>query len=615
MDAINSFRYKLYSYLSKAVFTLNMMAAPPHCWLIVPLAIGCFLVIFSYILLTLQEYEETRDVNPIIAFGIHFGGSYRAFYDLTLVFTHTLISAICCYYLWTNHEEAYASRSSSSELDNYDYDYNASFMINFRKDSWSKLKAIYLYEMELEWNEFNIAAIIFFIHQILTFILLFMNIIHQGSKAMHPRQDVLTAFAFLLEALTVVLLSICLNAEHNPHFFMNRERVHMRGGGVHDAHSHKKKSHEKKAKNVMNNNVIIFMVLIAIICQFFEFLTYPSVNNDFFIEFIKETYNCSDTKVNCSLRAHFVVNELIFRVFVGVTLLNLIFFLLSVLFGEHPHYPSFGGAKSLIRPCWFTAFLIFEIMEIALIQDNNGWDLFIHNIFWCLINLFGILLCVYYTFNNLSKGHRNQWDRLNIATKYEGLLLLVLRSVSLIFVYLDEKEQGHIADDDWSIYRQLIITFTMYFHMITLWLLKKPAFNHDGVQFLLKFITYINAYNLVYSLIFETSHFLELFTDDVAEHEAADLYSMKQFGAAAAAHANQSYFAVSFSTSFAIAHSNLWFLSQFWEWTQKTSNRFKMSSESRQHGRDHMGKDAIALKTPHKQISVIRDEYNTFRHF
>ena len=64
-----------------------------------------------------------------------------------------------------------------------------------------------------------------------------------------------------------------------------------------------------------------------------------------FNELITETYNCRSDEVNCSLRAHFVVNELILRVFVGVTLLNLIFFLLSVLFGEHPHYVSFGGAK------------------------------------------------------------------------------------------------------------------------------------------------------------------------------------------------------------------------------------------------------------------------------
>ena len=49
--------------------------------------------------------------------------------------------------------------------------------------------------------------------------------------------------------------------------------------------------------------------------------------------------------------------------------------------------------------------------------------------------------------------------------------------------------------------------------MATLWLLKKPGFYHDGVAFLLKFITYINAYNLVFSLIFETSHFLELLRD------------------------------------------------------------------------------------------------------
>merc|ERR1712129_326407 len=134
----------------------------------------------------------------------------------------------------------------------------------------------------------------------------------------------------------------------------------------------------------------------------------------------------------------------------------------------------------------------------------------------------------------------------------------------------------------------------------------KPAFHHDGVHFLLKFIAYINAYNLIFSLIFETSHFLELLMD----HN-----QIEQAQQALDEHSNQSYFLVSFSTSFAIAHSNLWFLSQFWEWTQKKSNRFKMS-ESKY---PTMMKDAIPLETPaqfgghDKQIHIVRrEQYDTF---
>merc|ERR1711933_271190 len=116
---------------------------------------------------------------------------------------------------------------------------------------------------------------------------------------------------------------------------------------------------------------------------------------------------------------------------------------------------------------------------------------------------------------------------------------------------------------DWTVYRQIVITISMYFQMATLWLLKKPGFHHDGIQFLLRFVTYINAYNLIFSLIFETSHFLELLMAHNHIEEVAPSVN------AVSEHGNQSYFLVSFSTSFAIAHSNLWFLSQYWEWTQK----------------------------------------------
>ena len=180
---------------------------------------------------------------------------------------------------------------------------------------------------------------------------------------------------------------------------------------------------------------------------------------------------------------------------------------------------------------------------------------------------------------------------------------------------MDEHENDK---EDWTVYRQIAITITMYFHMATIWLLKKPGFHHDGVQFLLKFITYINAYNLVFSLIFETSHFLQLLVDDSSQSD------LTQVIAASPNEGNQSYFLVSFSTSFAIAHSNLWFLSQFWEWTQKKYNQNKMSSDSKHssygmtqlHRNSHyqgMGKTAIALETPHhKQISILRDEHNIF---
>lgn len=178
--------------------------------------------------------------------------------------------------------------------------------------------------------------------------------------------------------------------------------------------------------------------------------------------------------MNCSLRAHFVVNELILRVFVGVTLLNLIFFLLSVLFGEHPHYVSFGGAKRLVccmemhislqsvvaidhAVCCMiqlgAAVLVYrvshfrsdgggprmllhvapnnEVQTLSLclqcwsqIQDDYEIDMVINNMAWSMVNAFGAILCVYQTVNHFKGDRRNKWDGMNIATKYEGALTL-----------------------------------------------------------------------------------------------------------------------------------------------------------------------------------------------
>merc|ERR1719474_2048827 len=374
--------------------------------------------------------------------------------------------------------------------------------------------------------------------------------------------------------------------------------MHLRGvSGKHHGDGNAERGNRD---NVMNNKMVMVLILVAIILEFFEFLTYPSVNIEDFNNYISEIYNCRSPDVNCPLRAHFVVNELILRVFVGITLLNLIFFLLSVLFGEHPHHPSFAGAPSLISPCWFAMFLILEIMEITLLQeDDYVLDIIIYNVLWSMINAVGAILCVYHTLNHIKGDHRNQWDRLNIATKYEGLLLLVLRTVALSFVYLYEHEKGH---EDWTVYRQIVITVTMYFHMGTLWLLKKPGYHHDGIQFLLKFITSINGYNLAFSLIFETSHFLDLFEKVRSDSSSDSLYPAYSAGDGGAS--TQSYFLVSFSTSFAVAHSNLWFLSQFWEWTQKKTDRGSFGRKKHKH--------SIKLITPSqfnemKQLSAVRN--------
>jgi len=441
----------------------------------------------------------------------------------------------------------------------------------------------------------------------LKFLLLLSNIIHHGKEAKHPRQDIMTALVYLIEGIEICLICICLNAEHNPHFYMNRERVEM-GGGHHHHHHHDHDHHhvdrhdgKAKRQNVLNGPLVV-LILFAFLLEFIEFLTYPSVNIQDFNEFITETYNCRSADVMCSLRAHFVVNELILRIFVGVTLLNLIFFLLSVIFSEHPHTISFAGGGTLIRPAGFSVFMILVIMELALIQDNYPTDMVINNLCWSIVNVFGAILSVYHTVNHFKGEQRNQWDRLNIATKYEGLLLLVLRTVALSFVYLYEHDKGN---EDWSVYRQIVITVTMYFHMGTLWLLRKPGYYHDGIQFLLKFITYINAYNLVFSLIFETDHFLDLF--EKVTYSSDSLHPALSAGDDGS---SQSYFLVGFSTSFAVAHSNLWFLSQFWEWTQKRVGRKSTSSHA-------VSKKSIKLLTPShfsemKDLSSIRNEYNTF---
>ena len=84
---------------------------------------------------------------------------------------------------------------------------------------------------------------------------------------------------------------------------------------------------------------------------------------------------------------------------------------------------------SLVRPCWFTVFLIFEVMEVALIQDDYEVDMVVGNVFMIMINAFGAILCVYQTVNHIKGDRRNQWDRLNIATKYEGTCSPIAHSV------------------------------------------------------------------------------------------------------------------------------------------------------------------------------------------
>ena len=255
----------------------------------------------------------------------------------------------------------------------------------------------------------------------------------------------------------------------------------------------------------------------------------------------------------CQLKTNFVINEMIFRLFVAITLINLIFFILSIIFGKHFHEPSFNNFDKILHPLLFLFFIVCIFIEITIIGDYKSSFHFYWNIIWMSLNGF---TGIYLLFNTI----KSQFYEINTYRKKimstalaEGIILIIGRLAVVTLALLDKI-------DKWSAWRQFTIAISLIIQLIALLFYKKPKNKNNDIfickgqlplYLLFNWIVFINAYNLIWSIIFETDHFLHFISDDSII---------------------TSYLLWEFSFAFCVLHSDLWALSQFVEYAFTNGN-------------------------------------------
>jgi len=400
-----------------------------------------------------------------------------------------------------------------------------------------RIKNACVKEFTIEWTQWTVAIFGGIIHHFMISLLLL--IISIGSN---DTPFIFTGIAHLFKAIAFLSINIALNKYINNHYKQSNKRTFF------------------------GHRMTQFLFLIIILSQFLMFVSLPAINFEYWEKESNVAYQCeidiipeeetngntngNNNGENCALHVNFIINELILRVFVPITLINIIFKILSILLNKNIHEPSFSGIKIIMHPFTVTFILIGQFLEISLVQSNNisGFNYGTWNIFWIIITSFFIALLLIYTCKSISFEKDNivfARYRLHSMALLEGVLLISGRIFVIVLLWYEYANKNYVSS------RQIVTTAFYIVQIITLKFFRKPiepnhgktiCFGHLELDFLFYCVIFLNLYNLIWSIIFEIDALL-YFLDEGAEKAAI--------------------FKIEFSIAFCVLHTDLWALASF----------------------------------------------------
>ena len=249
--------------------------------------------------------------------------------------------------------------------------------------------------------------------------------------------------------------------------------------------------------------------------------------------------------LDCAHNGMYIINEIILRPFMGMTLFDT----LTVLLSRHQHANFTISFKLCNCAPIAVGVSIFSFVDFMLIiKESKGDDNLIiatyYNITWILIHcIFIVLMCWY---NKCLSDETKECSDIGDHDAIEGLILIILSLIAWTMLKLDSynsKQSNHT----FKIWRLLSILITVLFQMMTLfeWRRKKDKIEKVGI---IPWICFLNLFDFVYMMIFEMHHFYELGNSSLED----DLPLL---------------FRLSYTFSFAISHVILWTYWQYLEWS------------------------------------------------
>lgn len=233
---------------------------------------------------------------------------------------------------------------------------------------------------------------------------------------------------------------------------------------------------------IFSNKAIVFLIFLGFLVGFIQFCFLPVLNHDGEAVMLGHMYHCNATiaasgdlymfysndsvsSINndvavvmtaCDSKPDFKLNELMFRLFVGMSLFNNIVLLGSVLAEDSHSHTSLTHATKVYHPCCFLLILLALLFDLRITDSYWSTEFDVVNGGWIVLHLIGIvvvfklLCCHIYALNHkIDYGeHKNRTIKASKALFCEGITLVILAIISMLLISFDEQLFERLGHSD-----------------------------------------------------------------------------------------------------------------------------------------------------------------------
>eukprot|EP01084_Bolivina_argentea_P116186 206491_1 len=438
---------------------------------------------------------------------------------------------------------------------------NNNKQVNYK--CWKKILYMFQYMFkDLQLNQFTIAALLCAVHQIFNAGLLWIAV-YNGADGWY----ILSGFTYFLGAFAITVPGVCLNQFVRFHHKRKKRDLQSQNDPEATIITDLTKL-DRIEHTILSESTVRQLILLAFVIELLQFMFVPAMNHSDVITMQNIIYDCQgDT--NCDIRADFVVCELVFRIFVGMAILNNIVLLGSILLDNHHTDTSLTNMAKLFNPVCYLFLFLALLMDLRITDSYWETEFKVVEWFWIVIHIIsvGVIVRVYYHFFNLDlqinlAPIKRRDIKAPMSLLCEARLLAVLAFIATLFVSMDQNlfknlhKPGNI-----TIVRQCVMIF---YHAMQILIWKKASRIQQVPSFPSKlgdnaekwrgcfgsygccvWLAFINLYDFVYSFMFEAREY-----DQMMDGNEIDKGE----------HSNVLFYKWSYSFSFAVSHLMLWSL-------------------------------------------------------
>eukprot|EP01084_Bolivina_argentea_P034096 63086_1 len=548
-------------------------SSKPFIALVCVLVVIVLLLISSYILYCIQFSQDV----------VHWNMTYMNISDIIVSVYEFSIIILCGLFIREYYKGKIETSNSYIPLReltdiNIDIYEEMNILVRHKSDATFWELTTHLVN-NLDLNQYTVAAMFCLTHHLYASILLFIAV-YNGANSWY----IASALTFGLGAFSIPLPGIC---------FQSHLKLCQQQEDLNRPSASALTAVESFQHTVFNNVVVRATIIIGFAVQFFQFISLPALKDADLIIFYSTLYDCENSK--CSDNADFIVNELIFRVFVGMTIVNNMGLFVNGINQDTIAQFSLMCIRTIIHPLVYPIMLVILMVEIRFATHPVPYPILrdIINFIGIAVHLFTILLC-FVLVDELYKGKISVYKQkvqnmnVNYTVALEAILILIIALISFIFLAVNGGEFTSLLRQ-FSVWLYLLIQ--MFVILVGITLAKVKNFSREvSVSFVkrcFKWLCILNLYDFLYSFVDDSQQFAGW-----VNRTSGD---------------NSIYYKWSFGLSFSFSHVLMWSLALCVEFIMKLDQDTRTAHRKRLRTVERKLNDFMDNEDDDKNIGNVDD--------